>query len=380
MLCIKCKKEIPDGSLFCMFCGKKQTVTKAKYHKREHGTGSITRDKRNHKSPWVAHAPANREGRGRVYIGAFATRAEAQAAIDDYIKCGCPDLPNATLKDIFDLWHEAHSKDVGDAAMRSYDSVWNRFSEIRDIPMKDIRTVHFQKIVDTAATIGTANKIRTVCSMLSKYAMENDVIQKNYASFIRIPKFAKKEKRIFSADEIKILWEHSDNADIQAILILIYTGFRIGELLSIKKSDIHLEEGYIVGGEKTEAGKNRIVPIPPNIPEIKDFLVSRIEQAKGERAFSMNDRDFRDNVFYASIAELGMISAHREKNRWVFDDKNHLTPHSTRHTFASLSAAAGMHPENLQKIIGHANYSTTAEIYIHQDIETLKSEMSKLMR
>lgn len=161
---------------------------------------------------------------------------------------------------------------------------------------------------------------------------------------------------------------------------MIYTGFRLGELLSIKKSDIHLEEGYIVGGEKTEAGKNRIVPIPPNIPEIKDFLVSRIEQAKGERAFSMNDRDFRDNVFYASIVELGMISAHREKNRWVFDDKNHLTPHSTRHTFASLSAAAGMHPENLQKIIGHANYSTTAEIYIHQDIETLKSEMSKLMR
>ena len=380
MLCIKCHKDIPDGSLYCNHCGKKQISTKAKYHKREHGTGSITRDKRNHKSPWIAHAPANKEGRNRVYIGSFVTRAEAQAAIDDYIKRGCPDLPNATLGDIYELWHEAHSKDVGTDAMSSYESVWKRFSDIQGIPMKDIRTVHFQKVVDTAATIGTAYKIRTVCSMLSKYAMENDVIQKNYAAFIKIPKFAKKEKRIFSPDEINVLWEHSDDPDIQAILILIYTGFRLGELLAIKKSDVHLEEGYIVGGEKTEAGRNRIVPLTPNIPELKDFLVSRIERAAGEKVFDISDAAFRNNVFYATLTKLGMISAHRNNNRWIFDDENHLTPHSTRHTFASLSAAAGMKPENLQKIIGHANYSTTAEIYIHQDIETLKSEMSKLTR
>ena len=65
-------------------------------------------------------------------------------------------------------------------------------------------------------------------------------------------------------------------------------------------------------------------------------------------------------------------------NSWTFNNKNHLTPHSTRHTFASLSASAGMRPDNLQKIIGHADYSTTAEIYIHKNIAELKDEMSKL--
>ena len=79
---------------------------------------------------------------------------------------------------------------------------------------------------------------------------------------------------------------------------------------------------------------------------------------------------FKREVFYKGLSDAGLLT----------DDENHLTPHSTRHTFASLSSAAGMHPENLQKIIGHANYSTTAEIYIHQDIETLKTEMSKLTR
>ena len=362
-----------------MYCGKKQTVTKAKYHKREHGSGSITRDKRN-KNQWIAHAPANKEGRNRVYIGAFATRAEAQAAIDEYIKRGCPDLPNATVKDIYKLWSDVHFKNVGRSAIDTYKAFWKRFTEIENMPIKDVRTAHFQKIVDTAASQGTANKIRTLCSMLSKYALENDIIQKDYSQFIKTPKFEKKEKVIFSPSDIKTLWEHSDNPNIQVILFLIYTGFRIGELLAIKKHDVHLEEGYIIGGEKTEAGKNRIVPLPPSIPELREFLIGWIDKAEGEKLFRKNVKDFRDDIFYPELVKIGLISAHLNKDHWIFDDESHLTPHSTRHTFASISAAAGMHPENLQKIIGHANYSTTAEIYIHQDIETLKTEMSKLTR
>jgi site-specific recombinase XerC len=63
-----------------------------------------------------------------------------------------------------------------------------------------------------------------------------------------------------------------------------------------------------------------------------------------------------------------------------FEDANHLTPHSTRHTFASLRASAGMQPENLQKIIGHANFMTTADVYIHKDFTELVEEMAKIKR
>ena len=365
-----------------MFCGKKQASTKAKYHKREHGTGSITRDKRNHKSPWIAHAPANKEGRNRIYIGAFATRVEAQAAIDDYIKRGCPDLPNATVKDIYNLWSEIHYRNITEAAAHSYKVFWKWFKDIEDMPIKDVRTVHFQKIIDKAQTYGTAKKIRSLCNMMCKYALENDIIQKSYADFIKLPRNDKKEKKIFSSADIAVLWRHSDDPDIQVVLFMIYTGFRVGELLAIKKSDVHIEEGYIIGGEKTDAGRNRIVPIPPSIPELNGYLLRWIEQAETERLFDMKDYSFRHNIFYPGLIRVGLVSAHKkdDSSSWIFDDEDHLTPHSTRHTFASLSAAAGMHPENLQKIIGHANYSTTAEIYIHQDIETLKSEMAKLTR
>ncbi len=197
--------------------------------------------------------------------------------------------------------------------------------------------------------------------------MENDIINKNYAEFIKVAKFEKKEKRIFSKAEINALWENSDDKRVQAILMMIYTGFRIGEITALTVDSINLDKGYIIGGEKTKAGKNRIVPIPPNIPELIDFLQQWVSNVRKGRLFPMSVGKFRDDIFYAGLTYCRINS----------DD---LTPHCTRHTFASLSAASGMRPENLQKIIGHSDYSTTAEIYIHQDLETLLKEMKKLKK
>ena len=378
MNCIKCKKEIPEGSVFCNHCGKKQTVTKAKYRKRANGTGTISKDKR-YKKPYIAHAPNSRYGKQRVYIGSFATMREAQDAIEKYIREGKPEFYNATLSDIYKKWSEIHFKRVSDSAINLYTSMWKRFKNIQEIKMRDIRTVHFQGIVNQATSKSAADTIKVMAVMLCKYAMENDIINKNYAEFIKIPKYEKKEKKIFTKQEIAVLWEHSEDKRAQAILFMIYTGFRIGEFLAIKISDVNLNEGYIVGGEKTKAGRNRVVPIPPNIPELTDFVRKWISESKDGRLFPIDVSDFRQNYFYSLIIELGFAQGYKERSSYIFSTPHH-TPHSTRHTFASLSAAAGMQPENLQKIIGHSNFSTTADIYMHQDIETLRSEMGKIKK
>jgi integrase len=75
-----------------------------------------------------------------------------------------------------------------------------------------------------------------------------------------------------------------------------------------------------------------------------------------------------------------MIDAKIDKKGRCKFNGPHLTPHSTRHTFGSLSARAGMRPDALQKIIGHANYSVTADIYIHKDVEELKAAMTALKK
>ena len=106
MLCKKCKKELPDGAVFCCFCGKKQTVTAAKHRKRAHGSGTIRKDTR-YKNPYIAIAPSTRNGAGRTYIGAYPDMKTAQAALEEYIKNGRPQLYGSTLADIYKLWSDS---------------------------------------------------------------------------------------------------------------------------------------------------------------------------------------------------------------------------------------------------------------------------------
>ena len=381
MLCKKCKKELPDGAVFCCFCGKKQTVTAARHRKRAHGTGTIRKDTR-YKNPYMAIAPSTPNGAGRRYIGAYPDMKSAQAALEDYIKHGRPELYNATLADIYQLWSSTHFKQIKDSTVIS--AMWKRLEPIHNTKMSEIRTAHFQPFVDAATSQSAASKIKSLAIMLCRYAMENDLVNKNYAEFIKLPKFKKSEKIIFTADQINTLWKHSTDKRVQVILAMIYMGFRLGEILSLTPRNIHLDEGYIIGGIKTEAGTNRVIPFPPSIPEIAEIFRQWIADADPEqRLFIMDEKQFRHTYFYQPLCELGMINGHLRPgtgNSWVFPDKHHLTPHSTRHTFASLSATAGMRPENLQKIIGHADYSTTADIYIHKDISELIHEMSKLKK
>lgn len=382
MLCKKCGKEIADGSTFCNWCGKKQTtVPRTRHRKRAHGTGTIKKDAR-YKKPYLAYAPSSADGKGRTYIGAYSDVKTAQAALEDYIKNGRPELYNATLEDIYKLWAEMHYQQIADPT--AYKAMWKRMENIRSLKMADIRTAHFQPIVNAATSQSAAAKIKSLAVMLCRYAVENDIVNKNYAEFIKMPKFEKSEKIIFMPDQIDILWQHSDDQRIQVILSMIYMGFRLGEMTILCPENIHIDDGYVIGGIKTDAGRDRIIPFPPNIPEIAGFfrrwIVGKQPQ---ERLFPITNKQFRHVYFYQPLSELGIIDGSLRLgggNTWVFSDPHHLTPHSTRHTFASLSASAGMRPENLQKIIGHADYSTTADIYIHKDIAELKAEMSKLKK
>ena len=66
--------------------------------------------------------------------------------------------------------------------------------------------------------------------------------------------------------------------------------------------------------------------------------------------------NFRRRDYYPLLERLGIRK---------------LTPHATRHTYASWARRAGIAPEMLQKILGHADYSTTANIYVHTDPEQM---------
>ena len=325
-------------------------------------------------------------GKKRAFGGTYATEAEASLAASRLSAESIPDRYNDTIENIYEAWKKVHFEGLTKWGKQGYETAWKYFDEIKQIKMRDVKTDTLQSAVDKAVkkgkSRGICEKIRNLSGQLCKYAMQQDIINKNYAQFLVLPKQEKKEKQIFTDTEIDTLFAHKSDRRAKIVLTLIYTGFRIDELLSVETVDVHMKDEYMVGGEKSEAGKRRIVPINIKImPFIQEWYDTAIENnykylIVNTQGNKVNPNNFRNREFYPVLAELGFQPAIDKKH--PASKFARLTPHSTRHTFASLAVRAGIKPEVLQKLIGHAHYETTADVYIHENLSELKDGMSKI--
>lgn len=349
MICRKCRRDVPDGA-FCARCGAKQEAAKRKALKRANGTGTAYKLSGRRKRPWVA-------AKNKIIIGYYETKTAALEALERLAGRTLDDRFNMTFGDVYNSWLAEHQSDVTPRVLEAYRNSFNVFSPLHKRKFRDLRTADFQALFDAldGKSRSTLEKHKQVISQMSVWALREEIVTQNFAQFIKLPAARKKEKEIFSDEDIeKLRAEGSETA--QVILMLIGTGMRINELFTLPLKDYH--ETYCIGGEKTEAGRNRVIPIRP---EARPFFAHFASIATGETLLSgfpgnKTVRNFRNREYYALLDKLGI-----EKK----------TPHATRHTYASRAAAAGMKPEVLQKILGHADYSTTANIYVHSDIETL---------
>lgn len=368
MICRKCKEEIPDNSIFCLLCGKKQIATQGvKTKKRGNNQGTVKKLSGNRAKPYVSLAPLN-NGKREV-IGTFATKKEANESLIPFSNKKINDRFNYTLEQIYDEWSKEHFKTLTKSGADGLRSAWIYCEDYKKDKIKDLKTAQYQSIIKKAVSAGksksTCNKIRQLISHLNKYALQYDIINKNYSEFLQMPKEEKKEKEIFTDSMIDFLFRFDKDDTVKIILMLIYTGLRINELFALKSTDYNMESNYLIGGSKTEAGINRIVPINEKaIPYFLYFLSQNNEYIVSNTIGGKKDiKNFRDREFYPCLEKYKMLG---------------ITPHSTRHTFISLSVKRGMPPELLKAIAGHADYSTSINFYNHTNIEELKKGIALL--
>ena len=371
MQCIKCKKEIPDGSVYCNYCGKKQTAEKRRSRRRANGQGSVVKLSGKRTKPYAVTLPAQYNDDGeckRSYYGYYETKTEALNALNAVISSGITDRINATLSDIYTEWSETTYKDLSEKSIKAYKTAYNQLKTLHDCKMREVKAKDVQDIVDKLGKPESAKKVRVLFSQLCKYAMSLDIITQNYSQFVKIRVGEKKEKEIFNAEEIKKLRYAAKTSDTaKIILIMIYTGTRIGEITSIKHQNvfIEIETPYMIGGIKTEAGKNRIIPIHPDILEYVRHFYDKGDKylISNEVGRKMDADNFRKRDYYPLLEDLEIKSK---------------SPHCTRHTFASMLHASGAKEENIIKIVGHTDFRTTSENYIHQSVNELYSTIKLL--
>lgn len=147
-------------------------------------------------------------------------------------------------------------------------------------------------------------------------------------------------------DNAIITYDVATGAYAGIILIIIYTGMRYGELMTIRTENIHLDKSYMLGGIKSEAGKNREIPLLADIkPLVKSLMIDKPLPA-------VSDTTFRKH--YDRALSTAGIAPH--------------TIHECRHTAPTLLARAGVQPGIIMEIMGHSSYGQTME-YTHPTLQ-----------
>jgi site-specific recombinase, phage integrase family len=335
------------------------------------GYGSVIKLKGKRRKPFAVRVTTHWDDNGKQrykYLGYYKTQKEANQQLFYYNEHPYNiDVQNITFAEVYEKWKIEKFEMVGHSSQLGYIAAFKTCESLHQIRFVDLKSSNLQEIVgNPEIKYGSKRKIKVLFNQLYAYAMKNDIISKDYSKYIDIGKNTEESTRKpFTNKEIERLWDLLDENDwIDTILILIYTGFRIGELLEIKNSDIDLENRIVKGGLKTEAGKDRLVPIHSKILElVKNRMDSNNEYLivnfKGEQ---MKYNNYYREKFEPIMEELGM------KHK----------PHDTRHTFATLLSNADANKTSVKKLIGHNSYTTTEKFYTHKDIEELRKAVEKI--
>lgn len=340
--------------------------------KLPNGYGSIKKLSGNRTRPYavyppsnIASCPASTDTKSSA-IGYYKDWYTAYDALNRYHQNPYDVHSRAlTFADVYELFHKEKfdkgRKNLSVSSIYAYEAAFKNCAPLHNIRFFDLRKQEMQDVIDNCSLgySSLCNLKKLFCQMY-RYAMENDIVQKNYAQFVSIHQEDDNEKgEPFSEEELALLWANKEDATVQMILIMIYTGFRIKAFETIT---IDTEQRYFKGGVKTTAGKGRIVPIHSAIlPFVIDF----------KRNFpEFRARTFRSNAFYPTLKRLGIAMTQNEKKH---------TPHDCRHTFSWLCDKYKMDELSKHLIMGHSlGKDIEKSVYGHRTFEELYHEMQKI--
>ena len=336
------------------------------------GAGSVhlVNDGKRRRKPWRARVPAHIEfdeetgtaKRKYIIIGYYETEIEAMDALAAYRKNPYTlESSTATFTDVFEMWKEKKYPTISRSGAGIYNSAYKNSADLHNMKMKDIRTTHLEDIMNTTQVgYQTQANMKLLWGQLFKFAMERDIVQKNYADFVKVRDEATgTNKTAIPQEDREKIWKAIDagDPDAEIAMIYIYTGLRASELLEMRKDNIDLAARIMVGGLKTDAGKDRRIPIHKSI---LPFL-ERLMQTEGEYLIMRYDKGKPQKIHYQRFLQYNWNPLMERLGIKAY------TPHYGRHTCATMLREAGVEEDLRKLILGHANGDITDRYTHHPD-------------
>ena len=267
-------------------------------------------------------------------------------------------------------------KNYSDYTIINYEEDLNKYYNYLKEKSIDLKNIEYKNILDYISYLKENHKSTSINRSLSSirtfynYLIKNNYTNNNPFNIISSMKKEKKLPEYFKYNEYVELVNSIDTSNILGIRnrcifeVLLATGCRVSELVNIKLNDIDLnsQEIKVLG----KGRKVRIVYLGSYaIDSIKEYLDIRNELLKGHsneylflnhlgnKITTRGIRDIIDRILLKSSSNLK------------------ITPHTFRHSFATMMLNEGCDLKSVQELLGHVSLSTTS-IYTHVSNEELK--------
>ncbi len=217
--------------------------------------------------------------------------------------------------------------------------------------------VHY--LEENQKSVSTISRTLASIRAFGQYLVKSGVIDANPATPIALPKIEKKVPKILSEQDIALLLSQPSSTDLKGIrdksmLELLYaTGIRVSELITLKLSDVNLNQGCIICRDAT---KERTIPIgKPAIEALKVYLTQ------------VRHVMIRDNAEEALFVNCSSGLPLTRQGFWKIlktyaksaNIEQDITPHMLRHSFAAHLIQHGANLKSVQQMLGHSDISTT---------------------
>lgn len=360
--CIKCKKEIPDGAVFCPWCGKKQ-IQERREKARGNGQGSAYQRGKTWTARWTVACYLDENGKMHQRTKTKGGFPSKRAALQYAATPKQSESRNPTLREYYNTYLRGDFKSLSDGRQTATEKAFSRMQEIADCKIDSLTIMQLQDAVDhNADTYYTRRDMKTVLSHCYNLAIAEKQTTINLARYIKLPKLKEKHPEPFTDDEVLKLWAaYPQEHFIGFILTMIYTGMMPGEVRGLKKEMFDFKRNEIVdGGIKTQKREETPMVFP-------DFLVPILKELCAEST----SRDgkvccLNKESFYAKYYECLALAGVRR-----------LTPYACRHTTATALASKNIDPFTIKEVMRHAKITTTQR-YVHPDMKGMVAAVNQI--
>lgn len=407
--CLECDLQVSDRAAACPHCGfpmqpnikaRKPRNKNNKRRRLPNGFGQISEIKnRNLRNPFRAMVTVGKTENGRPICkplkpeSYFATYNDAYIALVEYNKNPYDLEPSITAQELYDKWTDEYFKTIGDSTRRGTDDAWRYCSVVYNMRVIDIRARHIKGCMEEGvATIkgrektpsaSMKNKIKTLFNQMLDYAVEYELVDRNYSRTFNLTedtikeiRKVKKEHIPFTNEEMERLWSHVDDKRcVDVLLVQCYSGWRPQELGLIELDNVNIENWTFTGGMKTEAGEDRVVPIHSRIQPIVERKYKEAQELGSRYLFNYLDPNVsRKNTaltysryqkaFERICIELNLNPDHR--------------PHDGRKHFVTAAKKNGVDEYAIKYLVGHKISDITEKVYTEREFQWLREEIEKI--